>query len=256
MHRISVCLLLSHQHTPAMSTPATDGNGASKLNVFSQILGAPLVEMGAIEIDNLGSGRYDEKALVGLSLNPLSASGSVIGRALALYTELEPDAVLAVCVIGAREPTDLSAVTAPCTPCTHSLQQQQSLYDVAEFYRVSWLSVWSLNLDLRFFPCLFRAVFTCVHVCICVCTRLYVCVSVHMRVCVRNFPRTIDCTHARTNTRTHTHTHTHTQTGTHTHKYTHTHGNTHTQTRTHMNTNSLTNKRTVIFTYTHTPTEN
>jgi len=141
------------------------------------------VEMGAIEIDNLGSGRYDEKALVGLSLNPLSASGSVIGRALALYNELEPDAVLAVCVIGAREPTDLSTVTAPCTPCTHSLQQQQSLYDVAEFYRVSWLSVWSLNLDLRF----------CTH------------------------------THTHTHKHTHKHTHTHTHTHTWKHTRTHAH---------------------------------
>ena len=93
---------------------------------------APLVDMGEIVIDNLGSGFYDETGLAGLSLNPLAASGSCIGRAVAVYSPspAEPDTIVATCVIGTRDPLDLITDTAPCTPCTHSLQQQQSIYDV------------------------------------------------------------------------------------------------------------------------------
>jgi len=111
-------------------------------------LGAPLIDMGHIQIDNLGSGFYDETGLSGLSLNPLATSGSCIGRAIAVYGHAQPDAVVATCVIGTRDPADLTTDTAPCTPCTHSLQQQQTIYDVASHYQISWLSVWSLNLQL------------------------------------------------------------------------------------------------------------
>jgi hypothetical protein len=102
-------------------------------------LGAPLVDMGEIVIDNLGSGFYDETGLAGLSLNPLAASGSCIGRAVAVYSPspAEPDTIVATCVIGTRNPLDLITDTAPCTPCTHSLQQQQSIYDVGASVTVS-----------------------------------------------------------------------------------------------------------------------
>lgn len=93
-------------------------------------LGAPLVEMGEIVIDNLGSGFFDETGLAGLSLNPSSTSGSCLGRAVALYSHSQAHTLAATCVIGTRDPLDLTTDIAPCTPCTHSLQQQQSIYDV------------------------------------------------------------------------------------------------------------------------------
>ncbi len=116
------------------------------LRALPESLGAPLVDMGVIVIDNLASGIYDEAALVGLSLNPLGGpSGSVVGRAVALYREEE---LAAVCVVGARPAIDASSLSEtlePCTPCTHQVQQQESIYDIASYYRVSWLAVWSLN---------------------------------------------------------------------------------------------------------------
>ena len=110
-------------------------------------LGAPLVTMGAVSIDNLGSGFLDDNSIAGLSLDPLSSSGSVVGRGVAL-TVSGSNALAAACVVGSRNPDEGDAVATPCTPCTHSLLPQQSLYNVASYYGVSWLSVWSLNLEL------------------------------------------------------------------------------------------------------------
>ena len=55
------------------------------LRMLPASLGAPIVEMGAIQVDNLGTGFFDDAALKGLSLNPLSSTGSVIGRSVAVY---------------------------------------------------------------------------------------------------------------------------------------------------------------------------
>ena len=61
-------------------------------------LGAPLVTVGAVSIDNLGSGFFDDNSIAGLSLDPLSSSGSVVGRGVAL-TVSGSNTLAAACVV-------------------------------------------------------------------------------------------------------------------------------------------------------------
>ena len=68
-----------------------------------------------------------------------------MGRAVAVYRGEE---LAAVCVVGSRPAIDASSLSEtlePCTSCKHQVQQQESIYDIASYYRVSWLVDWSLN---------------------------------------------------------------------------------------------------------------